>query len=36
MTYPSPAKPGPSESPPTPAQPTRQRYNMAVPKGKKG
>jgi hypothetical protein len=32
--YPSPAKPGPAENPPSESQPTRQRYNMAKPKGK--
>ena len=29
--YPSPAKPGPAENPPTPAAPMRQRYKMALP-----
>jgi hypothetical protein len=32
--YPTPAKEGPKENPPSPGQPTRQRYNMAQPKGK--
>lgn len=32
--YPTPAKPGPGENPPSKAQPTRQRYNMAQPKRK--
>lgn len=31
MSYPSPATPGPDQSPPTPANPTRQRYNMSLP-----
>lgn len=31
---PTPAKEGPKEQPPSPAQPTRQRYNMGLPKGK--
>lgn len=34
MAYQSPANPA-GQTPPTPANPTRQRYQMALPKGKK-
>lgn len=32
--YPCPSPSGPAENPPTPEAPMRQRYKMALPKGK--